>query len=42
MRYPFEPAEVVQFFARYDGPAVRAMAALDAAGQDALRRDLER
>lgn len=41
MRYPFRPAEVVQFFARYYGPTVRAMAALDPAGQDALRRDLE-
>lgn len=41
MRYPFPPAEVVEFFRVYYGPTDRAFAALDAAGQGALRRDLE-
>jgi SAM-dependent methyltransferase len=41
MRYPFPPPEVVEFFRVYYGPTNRAFAALDAAGQDALRRDLE-
>lgn len=41
MRYPFPPAEVVEFFRVYYGPTNRAFAALDAAGQSALRHDLE-
>ena len=41
MRYPFPPAEVVEFFRVYYGPTDRAFAALDAAGQSALRNDLE-
>jgi len=41
MRYPFAPAEVVDFFCTYYGPTVRAMAALDPDGQQALRNDLE-
>ena len=41
MRYPFPPAEVVEFFRVYYGPTNRAFAALDAAGQGALRHDLE-
>ena len=41
MRYPFTPAEVVEFFRVYYGPTNRAFAALDAAGQSALRNDLE-
>ena len=41
MRYPFPPAEVVEFFRVYYGPTDRAFAALDAAGQSALRHDLE-
>jgi hypothetical protein len=41
MRYPFGPAEVVEFFRVYYGPTNRAFAALDAAGQGALRQDLE-
>jgi SAM-dependent methyltransferase len=41
MRYPFPPPEVVEFFRVYYGPTNRAFSALDAAGQDALRRDLE-
>lgn len=40
-RYPFPPAEVVEFFRCYYGPANRAFAALDATGQDRLRHDLE-
>lgn len=41
MQYPFSPAEVVEFFFTYYGPTLRARAALDAAGQTALREDLE-
>jgi hypothetical protein len=40
-RYPFSPAEVVEFYRAYYGPANRAFAALDGAGQAALRHDLE-
>jgi SAM-dependent methyltransferase len=39
--YPFPPADVVEFFRLYYGPMNRAFAALDEAGQAALRRDLE-
>lgn len=39
--YPFPPAEVVEFYRLYYGPANRAFAALDPAGQAALRHDLE-
>jgi hypothetical protein len=39
-RYPFPPAEVVEFYRQYYGPMNRAFAALDAAGQAALRHDL--
>lgn len=41
-RYPFSPAEVVEFYRMYYGPLNRAFAALDVAGQAALRHDLER
>lgn len=41
MIYPFAPAQVVQFFIEYYGPTNRAYASLDAAGQAALRADLE-
>jgi SAM-dependent methyltransferase len=41
MEYPFPPADVVEFFRTYYGPTNRAFAALDAAGQAALRADLE-
>jgi 2-polyprenyl-3-methyl-5-hydroxy-6-metoxy-1,4-benzoquinol methylase len=41
MRYPFPPAEVVKLFRDYFGPTNRAFAKLDAAGQQALSRDLE-
>lgn len=40
LEYPFPPAEVVEHFRLYFGPTVNAFAALDAAGQEALRRDL--
>lgn len=40
-RYPFAPAGVVEFFREWYGPTNRAFAALDEAGQAALRRDLE-
>jgi SAM-dependent methyltransferase len=40
--YPFPPEEVVEFFRVNYGPMTRAFAALDAAGQDELRRDLFR
>jgi SAM-dependent methyltransferase len=41
MRYPFPPAEVVEFFRLYYGPTNRAFASLDAVGRSALRNDLE-
>jgi SAM-dependent methyltransferase len=41
MRYPFPPADVVEFFRAYYGPTNRAFSALDADGQSALRLDLE-
>lgn len=41
MVYPFPPAEVVNFFCTYYGPTVRAKAALDPQGQQALLSDLE-
>ncbi|MFI5446114.1 class I SAM-dependent methyltransferase [Polaromonas sp. UC242_47] len=40
-QYPFGPPEVVEFYRSYYGPTNRAFAALDAAGQAALRSDLE-
>lgn len=40
MRYPFPPAETVEFFRQYYGPTRRAFASLDQHAQDALRRDL--
>ena len=39
--YPFPPSEVVEHFRAYYGPMNRAFNALDDAGQEALRRDLE-
>ena len=39
--YPFPPPEVVEHFRAYYGPMNRAFDALDEAGRDALRRDLE-
>lgn len=40
-QYPFPPAEVVEYFRQFFGPTKVAFAALDDAGQAALRRDLE-
>ena len=40
MRYPFPPAETVEFFRQYYGPTQRAFASLDQPARDALRRDL--
>jgi SAM-dependent methyltransferase len=40
MTYPFPPKAVADFFCTYYGPTVRAKAALDPAGQDALLGDL--
>jgi SAM-dependent methyltransferase len=40
-RYPFPPAEVVEFFRRWYGPTNRAFASLDDTAGAALRRDLE-
>jgi hypothetical protein len=40
MRFPFPPNETVEFFRQYYGPTQRAFGSLDAAAQDALRRDL--
>ena len=38
--YPFGPADVVELFRQHYGPATRAFAALDDAGQAALRAEL--
>jgi hypothetical protein len=38
--YPFGPADVVEFFREYYGPATRAFATLGNAEQAALRREL--
>jgi SAM-dependent methyltransferase len=40
MRYPFPPAETVEFFRKYYGPTNRAFESLPATAQSALRRDL--
>jgi ubiquinone/menaquinone biosynthesis C-methylase UbiE len=40
MRYPFTPAETVDFFRRYYGPTGKAFDALSPDAQAALRRDL--
>jgi SAM-dependent methyltransferase len=40
MRYPFSPAETVDFFRRYYGPTGKAFDTLGRDGQTALRRDL--
>jgi hypothetical protein len=40
-KYPFGPAEVVEFFRLYYGPTQRAFEALDVEKQAALRSDLE-
>lgn len=40
LEYAIAPPDVVEHFRLYFGPTVKAFAALDAAGQEALRRDL--
>ena len=40
-KFPFPPAEVVEFFRMYYGPTQRAFGALDENAQAALRKDLE-
>lgn len=40
-KYPFGPAEVVEFFRAYYGPTNRAFSTMDADGQAVLRHDLE-
>jgi SAM-dependent methyltransferase len=42
LTFPFGAPEVVEHFRLYYGPSQRAFAALNADGQSALRRDLER
>ena len=41
-RYPFPPADVVDFFRLYYGPVNRAFASLDDSGRIAIHRELER
>jgi 2-polyprenyl-3-methyl-5-hydroxy-6-metoxy-1,4-benzoquinol methylase len=40
MRYPFPPAETVEFFRQYYGPTQKAFALLNETAQAALRQDL--
>ena len=40
MRYPFSPAETVEFFRQYYGPTLKAFASLTPSAQAALRHDL--
>lgn len=40
-RYPFPPAQVVEFFRTHYGPSYKAFGALDAEKQSALRAELE-
>lgn len=40
-KFPFGPADVVEYFRMYYGPAQRAFAALDESGQAAIRKELE-
>ncbi|GEP42962.1 class I SAM-dependent methyltransferase [Brevifollis gellanilyticus] len=40
MRYPFPPAETVDFFRQYYGPTLRAFESLPASDRPALREDL--
>lgn len=41
-KYPFSPAETVEFYIQYYGPTLRAYAACDAERKIALRQDLEK
>jgi ubiquinone/menaquinone biosynthesis C-methylase UbiE len=40
MRYPFPPAETVEYFRKYYGPTLKAFESLPPSGQEALRKDL--
>lgn len=40
--FPFDVAETIEFWREFYGPTYKAFAALDAEGQAALRRDLEK
>jgi ubiquinone/menaquinone biosynthesis C-methylase UbiE len=40
MRYPFPPAETVEYFRKYYGPTLKAFESLPATRQEALRKDL--
>ncbi len=42
LEFPFGPAEVVEYFRLWYGPTLRAFAALDEAGREGLRHELER
>jgi SAM-dependent methyltransferase len=41
VRYPFGPAQAVDFYRQFYGPTVRAFAALDPCGQSRLHADME-
>lgn len=41
-KYPFGPGEVVDFFAKYYGPTVKAFGALDEEGRKKLKEDLDK
>jgi len=41
IRYPFPPSDVVEYFRMYFGPVKNSFEALDAAGQEVLRLDLQ-
>lgn len=41
LRYPFPPAQTVDFFRQFYGPTLRAFGALDRDGQTKLHADLE-
>lgn len=42
LRYPFPPAQAVDFLRQFYGPTVRAFASLDPCGQSRLQADLEK
>ena len=41
VKYPFGPAQAVDFYRQFYGPTTRAFAALDPCGQSRLHRDME-
>ena len=40
MKFPFSPADTVEFFRKYYGPTFRAFESLSPTAQAALRKDL--